>query len=203
MLRPAFLCLALSASIIPALADAKLDGWDKYKFGMSPDQVRAVPGAAWNDLNKIPMPGGLAIMDSKAPIAAFDNKYAVHLTFDGGNHLILVDLGRSMEIQQPACNAQSQKLVLAAEQAYGPLQPDTSLIKSYTPGVTYQNVSKSRLLVQSSETQDIGKVVTAVARHVQGAASINLAINYTDPPYTDSQAQGAHVCTLHVSFKPK
>jgi hypothetical protein len=203
MSRLALLGLALSASIVPALADTALDGWGPYKFGMTPDQVRAIPGATWNDLKKIPMAGAGATLDSKKPITALDGKYAAQFTFDAANHLTMIDLGRSMEIQQPACNAQAGKLTAAAEQVYGPFQPDQTLVKSTTPGITYQAVGKSRFLVQSSDTQDIGKVVIAVARHTQGKAAVALAINYADPPYTDSQAQGAHVCTLHVSFTPK
>ena len=69
----------------PVWADGPLTGWGKLDFGMSPDQVRAVKGMAWNDLVKFPVPGGLSTMDTKKTLLAFGLKAVVRLTFDGAS----------------------------------------------------------------------------------------------------------------------
>ena len=41
--------LSWSAVCSVHAAEPALDGWDQYKFGMTPDQVRAIPGITWDE----------------------------------------------------------------------------------------------------------------------------------------------------------
>jgi len=47
----AFTVLAITSCLLaaagPATAQNKLEGWGQFKFGMTPDQARAVPGMSW------------------------------------------------------------------------------------------------------------------------------------------------------------
>src|SRR6185437_6539825 len=47
----AFKVLAVISCLLaasgPAIAQSKLDGWGQFKFGMTPDEARGVPGVSW------------------------------------------------------------------------------------------------------------------------------------------------------------
>jgi hypothetical protein len=48
--RAGFSILVVGAFVSPGLAAEKIEGWGAYRFGMTPDQVKAVPSAGWFDL---------------------------------------------------------------------------------------------------------------------------------------------------------
>ncbi len=194
--------LAVIGSAVPALAQAPLDGWDKIKFGMNPDQVKAAAGITWNDVVKLPVPGGLSIMESKSPVAGVaGEKFTVRLTFSGAPKLTTIDLVSLRNLEEKPCNALTHKLVAGAEQTYGAFAPDRKLIKSDTPDIVYENAgSKSRLMVQAGDSPDTGKTVIATTRRAVGKAVVNVAANFNAPVKTDERQRQANLCEVHVSF---
>src|SRR5215475_14540034 len=128
MRRSMLLLLVLLGLCAPASAET-LDGWDKLKFGMTPDQVRAVPGMSWNDLVKLPVPGGISTMDTKAVVTGLaGEKFTVRLTFDGASKLNGIDLVSVRSLEEKPCRALTHKLVAGGELAYGPFMPDPKLV---------------------------------------------------------------------------
>ena len=202
MRRFAVFSLAVIGSAVPALAQAPLDGWDKIKFGMSPDQVKAAPGITWNDPVKLPVPGGLIIMESQSPVTAIaGEKLTVRLSFTGASKLTNIDLVSVRNLEEKPCNALTHKLVAGAEQIYGPFAPDRKLIKSDTPDIVYEKAgSKSRLMVQAGDSPDTGKTVIATTRHADGKATVQVALNFNAPVKTDERQAQANLCEVHVSF---
>jgi hypothetical protein len=198
------LSLAILGSLAaPAMAEAPLTGWDKLNFGMSPDQVRAVQGMAWTDLVKLPVPGGISTMDSKKQVKAFGVKYTASLTFDGASRLNTIDLVSSLELAAPACDALTHRVLAAAESAYGSFTPDQKLIQS-DMGLVYENAgANSRLVVQTTISQDTGKTVIAESRHAVGPALIQVSMNLNEPPITEDGQKQAHLCEMHVVFSAK
>ena len=196
--------VVLAGLVSPALADTNLTGWDKLNFGASPDQVRAVKGMAWNDLVKLPVPGGLSTMDSKKQVKAFGTRYTARLTFDGADRLNTIDLVASLELPAAACDAMTRKVLAAADTAYGAFVPDPKLIRPDMPGVTYETAgANSRMVVQTSDSQDTGKTVITEARHAAGPASVQVSTNLNEPPISEDGQKQAHLCEMHVIFTAK
>jgi hypothetical protein len=195
--------LAAPALVSPVWAEAPLSGWNKLNFGMSPDQVRAVKGMAWTDLVKLPVPGGLSTMDSKKQVKAFGVQYTARLTFDGASRLNTIDLVTTLSLASPACDALTHRVLAAAETAYGSFTPDQKLIKS-DMGLAYENAgANSRLVVQTTESQDTGKTVIAETRHAVGSALIQVSMNLNEPPIAQDGQKQAHLCEMHVIFDAK
>ncbi len=202
MRRHLLMSFAVLASAAPAFAQAPVDGWDKLKFGMTPDQVRGVAGITWNDLVKLPVPGGLSVMESKALVPGVaGEKFSVRLTFDGAVKLQTVDLVAMRSLQEKPCLALTHKLVAGAEKDYGPFAPDRKLVQSDTPDLVFENAgSKSKLMVQAGDSPDTGKTVIATTRHAAGKALVQVALNYNSPVKTDEKQQQAYLCEAHVTF---
>ena len=201
MRRSLLLPLVLIGLAAPVSAQT-LDGWDKLKFGMSPDQVRAAPGIAWNDLAKLPVPGGLSIMDSKKPVTAVaGEKFDVRLTFNGASKLTNIDLVSLRSLEEKPCSALTHKLVAGAERIYGPFAPDRKLVQPDTPDLVFESAgSKSRLMVQRGDSPDTGVTVIASTRHAAGKALVQVALNFNAPVKTDEKQEQAHLCEVHVIF---
>jgi hypothetical protein len=196
--------LAAPALVSPVRADAPLAGWGKLSFGMTPDQVRAVKGMAWNDLVKLPVPGGLSTMDTKKTVSAFGVKATVRLTFDGASELVTIDLVSNLSLAAPACDAMTRKVLTAADSAYGPFAPDPKLVKADMGGVTYETAgANSRMVVQTSDSPDTGKTVISEARHASGPASVQVAVNLNEPPITEDGQKQAYLCEMHVLFNAR
>jgi hypothetical protein len=202
MRRLLLVSAVLLAAAMPALAQTPLDGWDKLKFGMTPDQVRGQPGITWDDLVKLPVPGGLSIMDSKAPVPGMaGEKFTARLTFDGASKLQQVDLVTIRGLEEKPCMAFTHKLVAGAEQVYGPFAPDRKLVQSDTPDIVFENAgAKSKLMVQAGDSPDTGKTVIATTRHAVGKALVQVSLNYNAPVKTDDKQQQAYLCETHVIF---
>jgi len=187
-----------------AWANTSLTGWEKLDFGMNPDQVRAVKGVTWNDLVKLPVPGGLSTMDSKKTVTAFGVKYTVRLTFDGASKLNTIDLVSNKGLAAAPCDALTRKVLAAAETSYGAFAPDPKYVKADMEGLTYETAGTgSRLLVQTTDSPDIGKTVISETRHVSGSASVQVSTNLLEPVITEDGQKQAHLCEMHVVFHAK
>ena len=100
-----------------ATAQSKLDGWGQFKFGMTPDEARGVPGASWKPA-----------ADKKAPVTAMESlpmtsDYGpdthVALAFNADQKLREIRLYFN-DAQSPAdCEKAFQKTVTDFDKKYG------------------------------------------------------------------------------------
>ena len=82
--------------------------------------------------------------------------------------------------------------------------PDPKLIKPDMGGLSYETAgSGSRLVVQTTDSPDIGLTVISESRHVSGAASVQVSTNLLEPVLTDPNQKQAHLCEMHVVFDAK
>jgi hypothetical protein len=73
-------------------------------------------------------------------------------------------------------------VLAAAESSCGAFVPDPKLIKPDMGGLTHETVgSGSRLVVQTTDSPDIGLTVISESRHAYGAASVQVATNLLEP----------------------
>ena len=126
-LRPAlgFLAFSLLAAILPAAAaPAALDGWGLLKFGMSPDQARAVPGitfgryGARNILNQLH-----GAMAAKKPILVNGIPYSLDLNFNTFEALAQITLQNEKTTSEADCRDRFLALLGQLEKNYGALAP--------------------------------------------------------------------------------
>ena len=121
------LCLAVAAllGIAPVLAAEPLDGWGGYRFGMSPDQARAVPGQIfgpyspknmWNE-NK-------GAMGAKKDSMLYGQPWALNLYFDAYSRMNGLSLENEKKTStRDACEQNFLSVLAQLEKAYGALAP--------------------------------------------------------------------------------
>ena len=125
MPRPAWifasfaLLLAPLPMVKPALAAQPIDGWNGYKFGMSPDAARAVPGATFGPYSsKNLMNENVGAMASKkVPLNGRD--YTLDLYFDASQKLNRAFLQNQINGAQPDCEKRFLDLVGLMDKTYG------------------------------------------------------------------------------------
>jgi len=134
-----FWLLAMCAGLLatPLLAATALDGWGSYKFGMSPDAARAVPGQTfgaysarniWNE-NK-------GAMGATTEPVINGVHYALNLYFDDTSKLNGVSLENEKKSSLGDCGSGFLLLLAQQEKTYGtfnPLDPERKRNESQTP----------------------------------------------------------------------
>ena len=100
------------------------DGWDGYKFGMTPQQVRDVPGFKWDHLQKTAVLHFVIYrMDSNDPMTLDGHDYKPSLFFDEKQKLDGILL-TSVEKKTPQqCETSLQQLVQAHQKRFGDFSP--------------------------------------------------------------------------------
>jgi hypothetical protein len=121
MPRLVLACAIFTALLVtPVLGAQALDGWGAYKFGLSPDAARAVPGMTfgpyaaknlWNE-NK----GGLGA--KKEPLL-YGEPYAFNLFFDSNEKLNEITLENEIKSSQSGCEKTFLTLLAQLEKPYG------------------------------------------------------------------------------------
>jgi hypothetical protein len=117
-----FLISAIVTALLatPALCAQALDGWGAYKFGMSPDAARAVPGMTfgpyspkniWNE-NK-------GAMGAKKQPTLYGQPYAFNLFFDANEKLNEITLENEKKSSQADCGKAFLTLLAQLEKPYG------------------------------------------------------------------------------------
>ena len=128
-------CAGLLAT--PVLAATALDGWGGYKFGISPDAARAVPGQSfgpysakniWNE-NK-------GSMGAKTQPVINGVAYAFDLFFDDASKLNGISLENETQSSLGDCGSGFLLLMAQQEKTYGgfnPVDPERKRDESQTP----------------------------------------------------------------------
>jgi hypothetical protein len=103
----------------PALAAQAIDGWNGYKFGMSPDAARAVPGISFGPYSsKNLMNEDVGAMSSK--MAMLNGRaYTLDLFFNAAQKLNRAYLENQITAARPECEKRFLDLVTLMEKSYG------------------------------------------------------------------------------------
>ena len=106
----AFTALTITATLVAALAASsaaietggtgrRLDGWGPFKFGMTPEEARAVPGVSWRGPNGSragavtgATPANVPIMTSHPITSEYGSDTDVFLGFNGEQKLLMIKL---------------------------------------------------------------------------------------------------------------
>jgi hypothetical protein len=86
-----FVNRALLGRLFPRfeLTERVIEGWDNYRFGMSPEQVRGIPGRTWGSLQRVER---AAFMDAHGLVELAGLECLVCFTFDSQDRLARVEL---------------------------------------------------------------------------------------------------------------
>lgn len=122
--------MANAQSVSPAAPQKTLDGWGRYKFGMTVDQARAVGGISWKkaELEIIKLTdkveGRWWHMDSENTQAIGGKDYRVRLSFkpDTGLHWIYLTHAGLVKTA-PDCQRVFEEAVQDLEQRHGVFRP--------------------------------------------------------------------------------
>jgi hypothetical protein len=123
----------LSLNVASAIENT-LEGWDHYKFGMTPDQVRAIPGRSWLRLETYPgsagTPNELHFMISGEPVSFAELNFQL-TTYYKKKGLVEITLKDSAKIlDRSACEQAFQDLLRKSEARYGFFSPTDRPVKN-------------------------------------------------------------------------
>lgn len=188
--------------VVPALAAVPLDGWGAYKFGMSPDAARAVPGQTFglyspkNLLNE-----NKGAMGARKPSMLYGFAWAFNLFFADDKMNAL-----SLENEKRASLADCEKTFLSvlgqSEKTYGafaPVNPERMRNESDTPPTSLewktQGASRYQL---ATLTLDDEYAYAWKARKSQGGNYVELTATWSGPPKAPSAP-----CVTDINFSGK
>ena len=116
--------LALSPALAAPAAAPVLDGWGSFKFGMSPEKARAVPGqdfgrfSAKNLLNQ-----NDGAMSSKKPVPLYGVPYSLDLHFGSFESLRRISMWHEQTTSQADCETAFLTLLSRLQKDYGKFLP--------------------------------------------------------------------------------
>jgi hypothetical protein len=124
MFRAALLIAVISLSLsIAAAIETTLQGWGDYRFGMTPDQTRALPGTSWSDLKSLP-DGLIHYMNALAATRIEGHDFRVGVYFDKDKKLKSIsftEVGTARPSSE--CERGFQDLLRSLETRYGSFSP--------------------------------------------------------------------------------
>jgi hypothetical protein len=199
-------CVIGIASFPARAAEATLDGWAQYKFGMTSDQVRAIPGITWDEpqANSYPPTGSRAqdknrilppnefiasTMRSSSAVNKYGFEFNATALFDAQMTLNEIYALHYSEEQSPEdCEQQFQKLLEVFEMRYGTFVPDYNPVDHEHPyadnfevTTTWRDLpgTKSRYAFLTFERRaGADKNYAADAMHVFGLSSVRVGFWY-------------------------
>jgi hypothetical protein len=203
------LAVWLSGSVPSSVhaAETALEGWDQYKFGMTPDQVRAIPGITWDEpkANSYPPTASqpqnnpqilppnefiASTMRSSSAVNKYGFEFSVTALFDAQMTLNEIYSQHYSEGQSPEeCEQQFQKLLEVFEMRYGAFVPGYNPVEHDQRGnadvtAVWRDLlgAKSRYAFLTFEKRRVGtdKDVSyaAGAIHVFGPSSVQVSFVY-------------------------
>jgi hypothetical protein len=137
----AFVVVGLSLTSAVAV-ETSLQGWGDYRFGMTPDQVRALPGSSWSRLET--KPGlGFFYMNGISTTSIEGRNFKALVTFDGGKKLLKSVTFTEAEAIRPfsECERGFQDLLRKFETRYGSFSPDIKPKKELGATVEWRTLS--------------------------------------------------------------
>jgi hypothetical protein len=115
---PALCCVVA----VPAGGAQALDGWSGYKFGMSPDAARAVPGQVFGPYSpKNLMNENRGAMGAKKDATLFGLPWALDLFFDPSEKLNEITLENERKSSRDDCEKTFLTVLAQLEKSYGGL----------------------------------------------------------------------------------
>jgi hypothetical protein len=182
-LLPSYMIFA-TLLVIPALGAQGLDGWSGYKFGMSPDAARAVPGMIFGPYSaKNLMDQNVGAMGAKKDAMVNGLPYVLDLFFDSAQKLNEITLDNEKKAAQPDCEQTFLTLLAQMEKIHGgflPVNPQRQKNASDTPPASLvwksQGASRYQLATLSldDETASAWK-----ARKVVGGNYMEIATTWS------------------------
>ncbi|MDE2436806.1 MAG: hypothetical protein KGM49_11150 [Sphingomonadales bacterium] len=148
-LRAAFAIASLSSS---AIAQAPPNGWEAYQFGMSIQQVQAVPNSSWDKLQEDQDGWGGTdgySLKSLTPVTMNGRSAEFTVYFDATGHLNEFEFKRQLPAN--GCEAAFKVELRQLEHAYGTFVP--SMVNSTHSAVRNAPGGKSKY-VAITETRD-------------------------------------------------
>jgi hypothetical protein len=124
MFRAALPIAAFSLGLsIAGAIETTLQGWGDYRFGMTPDQTRALPGASWSDLGSFP-DGSIHYMTALASSRIEGHDFRVGVYFDKDKKLKSINFIEVATARPSAeCERGFQDLLRSFEARYGSFSP--------------------------------------------------------------------------------
>ena len=208
MPRPAWifasfaLLLAPLPMVKPALAAQPIDGWNGYKFGMSPDAARAVPGATFGPYSsKNLMTENVGAMASKkVPLNGRD--YTLDLYFDASQKLDRAFLQNQINGSQPDCEKRFLDLVGLLEKTYGTflaVNPQRARSEADKPPVSLVWKKAGASSYQLSTVFLDGETASAwKSRNLQGKNYMDISATWSGKPQDTRNA-----CVTSLDFNGK
>ena len=114
--------IGLSVSMAAAI-ETTLQGWGDYKFGMTPDQIRALPGTSWSELKSLP-DGAIHYMNALAATKIEGHDFQVGVYFDTDKKLKSIsftEIGTARPSSE--CERGFQDVLRTFETRYGSFSP--------------------------------------------------------------------------------
>ncbi|MEQ1754307.1 MAG: hypothetical protein ABL973_09265 [Micropepsaceae bacterium] len=131
--------------IVAAITNARaagdvLDGWDKYKFGMTIEQVRAVPGIAWGETRTDEVKAGddviakFTFLKATAPVKIGTRAYNLRIDFKPDIGLTVIGFDDKTAAQSTTtCERRFTDALGALERWHGAFTARAKIGKTPTP----------------------------------------------------------------------
>jgi hypothetical protein len=190
--RSVLIALLLAAAPARA-ADATLDGWRDFQFGMSIDQTRQVPDSAWGALQT--PPGSISILPSSGDVSDFGQSFRLRLFFGSADGLEGISLDHSEETEPQDCRVRYETLLSALEKRYGPFVPRQPIAPRGMQA-SVASLSASEYGMRIIPNGGGGLILNAQARHAFGTRAVEVAMFGID-----SGRFGRPFCGLRLIFQ--
>jgi hypothetical protein len=122
MKKAAFIFAIALLGTAPVLAATPLDGWNGYKFGLSPDAARAVPGMVFGPYSaKNLMNEDKGAMAAKKDVSLYSFAWTLDLFFNAGQKLDAINLENERKFSRQDCEKNFLTVLTQLEKSYGAL----------------------------------------------------------------------------------
>lgn len=108
----------------PAFAAETLDGWNGYKFGLSPNAARAVPGVSLGKYSaKNLQDQDIGAMSAQKPVRMNGMAFSLDLVFEPPKRLSKISVANQTRTTQPGCETRFIGMLSFLEKTYGGFAP--------------------------------------------------------------------------------
>ena len=179
----ALCCLAAA----PAGAAQALDGWGAYKFGLTPDAARAVPGQVFGPYSpKNLMNENRGAMGAKKNAPLFGLPWTLDLLFNSSEKLNEITLENEKKSSRDECEKTFLTVLAQLEKSYGgfaPLNPERKRNDTDTPptSLEWRAQGASRYQFATVALEDEYAFVWK-ARKSAGANTLDLTASWSGKP---------------------
>jgi hypothetical protein len=120
---------------VSAASETTLQGWGDYRFGMTPDQIRTLPGTAWSELKSLP-DGAIHYMNALAATKIEGHDFQFGVYFDTDKKLKSISFTEVGTVRPSSeCERGFQDLLRTFEMHYGSFSPQLKPGDAIKPSV--------------------------------------------------------------------